>query len=216
MKQFVTKVISRHKTVWEREFGRSVGVGFLFVLVSMLINNGASTYATEKVSFSVTDILLNNLPVFDVDGIVIYGSLALIFFVLLLVLIYPKKLPFILKSGALFILIRSIFISLTHIAPFYPRVAIDPSRILQVLGLGYAADLFFSGHTGFPFLLALIFWENKTLRGVFLLTSLGFAVTVILGHIHYSIDVFAAFFITYTIFQIAKKFFRKDWQTALS
>jgi hypothetical protein len=30
--------------------------------------------------------------------------------------------------------------------------------------------------------------------------------------LHYSIDVLSAFFITYTIFNICKYFFKEDWQ----
>ena len=72
-------------------------------------------------------------------------------------------------------------------------------------------DLFFSGHTGIPFLMALMFWNYKPLRYTFLCFSLFFAVVVLLGHLHYSIDVLAAFFITYAIFDICKFFFKKDW-----
>ena len=82
-------------------------------------------------------------------------------------------------------------------------------------GIFNGNDLFFSGHTGLPFLLALIFWENKKLRFLFLGFSVLFAVVVLLGHLHYSIDVFAAYFITYTIFHICKFLFKKDWQLFL-
>ena len=34
---------------------------------------------------------------------------------------------------------------------------------------------------------------------------------VLLGHFHYSIDVFAAFFIAYGIADLAKKFFAKEY-----
>jgi len=63
-----------------------------------------------------------------------------------------------------------------------------------------------------PFLLALMFWNNKVLRYVFLGFSILFAVVVLLGHLHYSIDVLSAFFITYTIFDICKFIFKKDRQ----
>jgi membrane-associated phospholipid phosphatase len=72
-------------------------------------------------------------------------------------------------------------------------------------------DLFFSGHAGLPFLLALIFWDDVLLRTIFLGFSVLFSIVVLLGHLHYSIDVASAFFITFTIFVIAKKFFKKDW-----
>jgi membrane-associated phospholipid phosphatase len=71
-------------------------------------------------------------------------------------------------------------------------------------------DFFFSGHTGMPFLIALIFWKEKWVRSISIAVSLLFGALVLLGHLHYSIDVFGAFFITYTIFHICQKFFRVD------
>jgi membrane-associated phospholipid phosphatase len=72
-------------------------------------------------------------------------------------------------------------------------------------------DLFFSGHAGYPFLLALIFWQYKRFRYLFLFCSIGGAVAVIFGHLHYSIDVFSAYFITFGVFEMAKRFFRKEF-----
>ncbi len=207
--------IERHKNVWNQGFAYSVTIGIFFFVISLFINNLATTYASERVSLPVTDFILSNIRVFDVDAIIIYGALLLIAFTIIVVLYQPKRIPFILKSVALFIIIRSIFVTLTHIGPFSPQVIIDPVRIasaLNFLGIGTKADLFFSGHTGMPFLLALIFWNDKVLRSIFLTTCIIFAVSVLLGHLHYSIDVFAAFFITYTIFAISQKLFAKDWE----
>ena len=56
------------------------------------------------------------------------------------------------------------------------------------------------------------FWENNTLRYFYLAISVFFAYIVLVGHIHYSIDVFAAPFITYSIYQFSLFAFAKEYQ----
>lgn len=161
-------------------------------------------------SNGVTDIILNNIPAMDVDGIFVYGALLFGLFLVFLLIKEPGQMPFIVKSIALFVLIRAIFLSLTHLGPIVGGELIAPNAILRNLMFG--ADYFFSGHTGLPFLMALSYWRNKRLRFVFIATSLIFGVSALLGHYHYSIDVFAAFFIAYSIFDIAKWLFANDYR----
>jgi hypothetical protein len=121
--------------------------------------------------------------------------------------IYIERFPFAIKTLSLFIVIRSIFISLTHIGPFVDQIQWS-SNILSKFSFG--GDLFFSGHTGIPFLFALIFWDVKLMRYVFLALSAFFGTIVLMGHLHYSIDVLSAFFITFSIYHIAEFIFQKD------
>ena len=198
----------------DKRFLTSLLIGFLYLAISLYINFVAGTYATERASLPVTDIILSNTRVYDVDLIFIYGPLVLFVFVIALILYNPKKIPFTLKSIALFTVIRSIFISLTHLGPFPTGVITASSNFIGKFTFG--GDLFFSGHTGLAFLMALLFWQNKTLRYIFLVYSFFIGVIVLLGHYHYSIDVLAAFFITYSIFHIAIYFFKKDREMFLS
>ncbi len=80
----------------------------------------------------------------------------------------------------------------------------------------FGSDLFFSAHAGLPFLMALIFWQNKKLRYIFIALSLIFGAVVLLGHYHYTIDVLSAFFITFGIYRIAINLFKKDYQMFLN
>lgn len=205
----------RRKT-WNSGFSYSAASGVVLFLLSVAVNYFATMYASERVSLPVTDVILNNIPVLEVGWIIVYGALLLSLFTILVMFNDPRRIPFVLKSMALFIVIRSVFVSLTHLGPFLPEHAIDHIRIFNILGLTTTADLFFSGHTGIPFLLSLIYWDDKKLRWTFLTVCVIFAVSVLFGHLHYSIDVFAAFFITYTIFHIAQKLFAKDWRLATS
>ncbi len=179
-----------------------------FLAVSIAINIYAIAYATGKASSSVTDIILSNIPAVDVDGIFVWGTLVVFLFSVGLLLRHIRKVPFALKTLALFILTRSFFVILTHVGPFPTETAKTSYDFLNRLLFG--ADSFFSGHTGMPFLGALVFWEETLIRTLYLLTSVFFAIVVLLGHLHYSIDVASAFFITYSIYHIAETFFKKD------
>lgn len=199
--------------IWEfhlkdKSFLYSFALSLLMLITAFIISFYANLYALEKASNAVTDIILSNIRVYDVDGIFIYGLWIFWIFVALLGFFRPYRLPFIIKSTALFLLIRSIFIILTHIGPFPIPDILPTTKLASFFTSG--GDLFFSAHTGEPFLLALIFWDNKFLRYLFIVTSVSFGIVVLLGHLHYSIDVLGAFFITYTIYHIAEIIFKKD------
>lgn len=207
-------IIHRHKAVWkDKFFFTSVLYSFLFLALSLVINYGAGIYATERASNSVTDLFLDNLPTINVDSIFIYGFIFFILFIIALLIHQPKKIPFVIKSIALFIVIRAAFMTLTHIGPS-PHSLVETGDIIGKFTFG--ADLFFSAHTGLPYLMALIFWPVPQARLTFLVTSVIFGASVLLGHFHYSIDVFAAYFITYGIFVISQRIFKNDYKFLIS
>ena len=171
-------------------------------------------YSARPTSVYVGDLLLDNLPVVDLNFIIIEGALfSIIFGTLFVVFLRPRYILFSLKAVALAIAIRALFISLTHVG-IYPG-NLDPgigffNSIYVYLNL--QTGFFFSGHTALPFLIALIFWEKPLTRLVFLLMSFVFGIAVLLAHIHYSIDVLAAPFMAYGIFKIAQYLFPRDYE----
>ena len=194
----------------DKRFLAALAGALIFLAAGIASTYFAIIYATESASNAVTDIILSNIPVYDIDGIFIYGPVIYWIVIGLYAVAEPKRLPFALKNIAVFSLIRSVFLTLTHIGPFPERAvtAFAPDSVICVFTSG--SDLFFSSHTGLPFLMALVFWQNKRLRIFSIIASLFFGAVVLLSHVHYSIDVFAAFFITYAIFHIAEKLFAKD------
>jgi hypothetical protein len=205
------KIFERHQFYWkQKSFRLSMFLGILFFSASLVINHFISIYVDSRASNFVRDIILDNVRAFDVDGLLTYGVITFFIFVITCLFVEPKRFPFVLKSTALFYLIRSIFISLTHLGPSPLQTPINPSDFLSSILIGN--DFFFSGHTGMPFLVALMFWDIKRIRYISLFASLFFGALVLLGHLHYSIDVFAAFFISYSIFHISKKFFSVDYK----
>lgn len=181
-------------------------------VVEHFANIYAYDVALRPTSNHVGDLILDNIPVVDWNFIIIEGALLAIVFGTLYVLSKPRAIAFSLKALALFIIIRAFFISLTH-------VGIHPESLAPDLGffgaiytyLNFQTGLFFSGHTGLPFLIALIFWDAPRARYLLIALSGVFAVAVLVAHIHYSIDVFAAPFMTYGIFKIAQFLFPRDY-----
>ena len=184
--------------------------GLVLLVSSLFLNYAAGTYATVHASNTVKDIILDNIPVYNVNFIYIDGIVIFFIFVGILCAIKPQRAPFIIKAISLFIIIRAFFVILTHLGPMVHSVTNDPDGIVG--NLTFDGDMFFSGHTGLPFLMCLIFWENKKLRITFFILSIIFGSAMLLGHLHYSIDVFSAFFITYGIYKISTKFFAASYR----
>lgn len=199
----------------ERLFSLLAGAAMLGV--SFGLDHLASVYAFVYSSFDTTrhvgDLVLDNVPVVNLNFIIIQGALLAIVLGTLFVFSKPRYILFSLKAVALFIAIRAFFISLTHIG-IYPGQIAPGAGILDGIYTYYnfQTGFFFSGHTGMTFLMALIFWKRPIARVAFLVSSFIFGVAVLVAHIHYSIDVFAAPFMAYGIFRIARSLFSRDYE----
>jgi PAP2 superfamily C-terminal len=137
---------------------------------------------------------------FNVRFLFIYGTFTAFVVTASLLAWRPNRLPFAFKAVALFLLVRAVFVALTHMAPS----PIDPPTPAPFFNsIFYGSDLFFSGHTGLPFLVALAFWHIPQWRMFYLALTAFFGSIVLLGHYHYSIDVLAALFITHGVFQMS-------------
>ncbi len=203
-------IINRYKESWfDRHFRFSAPVAIIAFIGALFVNFWAIHQATNRASASVTDIILSNIPVFEVDQLFVYGTFLVVAISVGMLLLHPKRVPFALHAVTLFILIRSAFTLMTHLGP--PEVAYLSDFGATITNSFFGADQFFSAHTGMPFLGALAFWGfDNRLKWFYLLSSVLFAIIVLLGHIHYTIDVMSAFFITYGIYHIALWLFPRE------
>lgn len=195
----------------DRAFRISLFAGLGLLAAASYINYRAALYTDQIPVISVNDLILDVIPTVDLSIMFTFGIYATALFVACYpIFLKPELVPFTAKTAATFIITRAFFISLTHLgAPegYFQLPGFEDQPPL--IRLFYTNDLFFSGHTGFPFLAALLFWENKAVRWFMLAMSLAQSVTVLFMHVHYSIDVFAAYFITYTIYVLSDKIFNK-------
>ncbi len=201
------EIISRWKRAASRKgFWLFCFLGFLFLASALVFTGFSGRFADSKQGASLSDLLLDRLPAVNLDFLNTWGFLLLIFTFAAAIAVYqPEEIPFVLISVALFAAVRSGFIVLTHLGA--------PADIMKLSWeegflrhLSFTNDLFFSGHTGLPFL-AFLLVRKRWIKNFFLGGSFVMGATVLLAHTHYSIDVFAAFFITYGIFKIAERFF---------
>lgn len=192
----------------QRDYVRSLCEGIAFLAASTIAIFAAVSYATVHASNPVTDFVLSRVGPFNVRFLFVYGTFAAFAFTACLLLSRPNRLPFALKAVALFLLVRAVFVTLTHVGPS----PIDPQQPAPFLNsIFFGSDLFFSGHTGLPFLAALAFWYIAQWRVLYLALTVFFGAIVLIGHYHYSIDVLAALFITHGIFRIACWLFGRDY-----
>jgi hypothetical protein len=191
-----------------RAYLRSVCEGAVFLSASSIAIFAAVTYATVHASNYVTDFVLSRVGPYNVRFLFIYGTFTAFVITAGLLAWRPNRLPFALKTVALFLLVRAVFVTLTHMAPS----PIDPQKPAPFFNsIFYGGDLFFSGHTGLPFLAALAFWHIPQWRNFYLALTAFFATVVLLGHYHYSIDVLAALFIAHGVFQVSCWLFGREY-----
>jgi hypothetical protein len=206
--------MQEYKTFFSTQRIRSLFISIFFLACALVLQFYAGNYTALHATTPVGDIFLDNIPVINLNPIIIEGALWAILFSCVLMLFRPRYILFILKTVTVFVVVRSFFMVITHVG-IYPGQTVpgpgffDHLYVVLNLQTGY----FFSAHTGLTFLMALIFWNEKFWRYIFICLSLLFGISVLLAHVHYSIDVFAAPFMTYGIFKLSEYFFKKNTNT---
>ena len=180
----------------ERAFKKKnfrISLGWHNSLSLAFVVNYQSVIYTDNVNVvSVGDIILDNIPTVDLLFMYTWGIFIVLAIVVVCRFFERELLPFAAKTIAAFYYIRAGFINLTHWGAPENFFKLPTKYMRNPVHLNfYMNDLFFSGNTGFPFLAALIFWKTAFFAG--LIMSLSQGATVLLMHVHYSIDVFSAF-----------------------
>lgn len=202
--------------IWkDKQFIFSVCTGLIIFFIGILASDIARIHLQNSLKgMWEPDLILDHIPVMDLEYFLVWGLEMLFAFLILIIYIYPKYLPFSLKSIGLLYFIRSFFIVLTPLGARPEQVASPHDGFLYELAYG-TNEFFFSGHTSFPLLLALILWRKPLIRTILLIATILFGVAVLVAHTHYSIDVFAVPFMVPTIYALARVLFPKDFQYTL-
>lgn len=214
MNQFFNKIYLRHKSFWTPQIVRALILSLSCLGLALIIQQIASNYVASINGPVVGDLIVNHLPVWGINKYFVPATIISTITVALLLLIKPQYLVFTVKTLAIFVVIRSFFISLTHLGinPYQQNASPDNfGYTLYNFLYNFRGDFFFSGHTGIQVLLALIFWQEKNWRYFFLASAAIFGIAVLIGRLHYSIDVFAAPFIAHSIYTVAIRLFPQDF-----
>jgi hypothetical protein len=197
----------KFKAIWHLELNtKGFKIRFfitLFFLGIVLASLSRFLSVNEHLpGFVFNDPLLNLFPAIDVTWL-IFGLIYLGLIIAVGILAFhPRQLIIALQSYTLIAAFRLITIFLLPLdAP--PGIIPLKDPFVEFFGSGniLLRDLFFSGHTATMFLFFLTS-QSRKLKTIFLICTVLVAICVLAQHVHYTIDVIIAPFISYTSYRI--------------
>jgi len=146
---------------------------------------------------TLSDLILDRLPVIDVS--LIYDLTCIVIFLFVIIYIIHRReygrIPYILLLTGIFYIFRGFFVVLT---PLGNPADFNGSDPLFNGFMKYELGVYPSGHVGNSFLLLLLV-NDKVYRYILSFCLLVVVVTLLLAHCHYSIDILSGFFFAYAI-----------------
>lgn len=199
--------ISWSKAWQERRFRNKTFIALILVAIVLTLLPTFFAFIEKREGIVLQDFVLDAIPAMDVSiptFIIIWSLVLLVFY-----RIYQNPRLFLVVAYG-FILMCILRVLTISILPLNPPAGLivlkDPIANIAYGGNGIfiTKDLFYSGHTGNMFLFFLCL-ERKWDKIFALTASFLVGILVMIQHIHYSIDVIAAFIFTYFIYLGAKK-----------
>jgi hypothetical protein len=195
---------------WTRELlecKHLLALSSVFVIVALFADYRCGTYVTAGTAVKVPDLILDRLPPVDLSFFFTYGYMALIVGMFLCPLFRRVRMLHVVAiQFSILLTLRSLFMIFTHVGTPAGAVTVHFPGIFSKLY--FENDMFFSGHAALPFLGFYLF-KQSPLRYVFLVGSIVMGIVVLAMHVHYSVDVFGAFFMTYCSYQMGNVVIRK-------
>jgi membrane-associated phospholipid phosphatase len=193
---------------WQlKSFRNKTFVALVLVAIILLLLPYFFAFIEKREGMVLQDFVLERLPAMDVSiptFVIIWSVVLLVFY-----RIYQNPSIFLVVAYGfiLMCIARVLTISLLPLNPPPGLITLkDPIANIAYGGKGIfiTKDLFYSGHTGNMFLFFLCL-EAKWDKIIALAASFMVGILVMVQHIHYSVDVIAAFIFTYFIYLGAKK-----------
>ncbi|OHB67065.1 MAG: hypothetical protein A2Y76_07680 [Planctomycetes bacterium RBG_13_60_9] len=195
---------------WVREFLEYkylIALSLVLVIVATYLDYYSGVYVSATKAADVPDLILDHLKPIDLNFLFVYGYMALIVTMFLYPLFFHiRMLHVVVCQFSLLLMLRALFLIFTHLQTPAGSVPVDFPWFFGKLY--FENDMFFSGHTAIPFLGFYVF-RRSPIRYAFLVGSVVMGITALAMHLHYSIDVFSAFFITYCSYQMGSVVIRQ-------
>jgi membrane-associated phospholipid phosphatase len=176
---------------------------FLSAVLTALTN--FLNYVEARKGVVLADPILNLFNPVDLTWLIFALIYVSLFVAIVTLSKNPKRLLFAVQVYTLMVAVRIVAMFLLPLNPPAKMIILnDP--FVEYFGTGQTLtkDLFFSGHTATLFILFLVS-ENKIIKTIFLISTIAVAISVIMQHVHYSIDVFAAVFFAYACYKLVEK-----------
>ncbi|MES2285039.1 MAG: phosphatase PAP2-related protein [Bacteroidota bacterium] len=163
-------------------------------------------YIQSTPGYIINDVILNLLPVQDFS----LSIFLLIYSVILLTAINLSTHPILLlkciQAYCLLVVIRIFCLYMVPLDPERLMIPLDDPFVGRLFydGTVITKDLFFSGHvsTMFLFFLAIPF---RSLKIFFIVATLLVSVFILIQHVHYTIDVVVAPFVSWISYRLIQK-----------
>ncbi len=199
--------ISWSKAWQEQRFRNKTFIALILVAIILTLLPTFFAFIEKREGMVLQDFVLDAIPAIDVSVptfVIIWSIVLLVFY-----RIYQNPHLFLVVAYGfiLMCILRILTISMLPLNPPAGLIVLkDPIANIAYGGNGIfiTKDLFYSGHTGNMFLFFLCL-ERKWDKIFALTASFLVGILVMIQHIHYSIDVIAAFIFTYFIYLGAKK-----------
>ena len=203
----LTETISWSDAWQEPRFRNKTIIALILVAIILILLPTFFAFIEKREGMVLQDFVLDAIPAKDVSiptFVVIWSVVLLVFY-----RIYqsPRLFLVVAYGFILMCLARLLTISLLPLNPPAGIITLkDPIANIAYGGNGIfiTKDLFYSGHTGNMFLFFLCL-QHKWDKIIALSASFIVGILVMVQHIHYSIDVIAAYIFTYFIYLGGKK-----------
>ncbi|MDD3559267.1 MAG: phosphatase PAP2 family protein [Melioribacteraceae bacterium] len=205
-----SNIATEWKSEWsKKEFRKYLLTAFAFLIPALSVLPKYLLWNETREGFAFDDPILKLFDPVDVTWLtfgLIYASILLAFISLAK---SPNRLMVIFQSYGTLVFFRIISMYLLPLDPPEMLIPLD-DPFVQLFGGGVILekDLFFSGHTSTMFLLYLGA-DRKKMKYIFLAATIFVGLSVIIQHVHYSVDVFVAPFFAFAAFKSATFIYNK-------